>query len=204
MSGKLLGGWQLNGLLSYHTGFPWTPVTGQINSVAITNAATINPTRPSGVLMPYGFNTSNGSLTTGTNNFPGLIHQGDNVPNPADPGTTISAQCSNPDPTTRPGYPFWDICTTGLPAIGRNSLRGPGYFNVDMSVVKTFGLPSTKIFGENSQLELRGNFFNVFNKLNLQPFAFGTDNTRIESPLFGLSPGALSGRVIEFQAKFTF
>ena len=47
-------------------------------------------------------------------------------------------------------------------------------------------------------------FFNVFNKLNLQPFSFGTDNTKIENTLFGRAPGALAGRVIEFQAKLTF
>jgi Carboxypeptidase regulatory-like domain/TonB dependent receptor/TonB-dependent Receptor Plug Domain len=201
--GKVLGGWQVNGLMSWHTGFPWTPVTGQINSVPITSAATINPTRPSGVLMHYGFDTSNSALTAGTN-FAGLIHQGDQVPDPANPGATISAQCGNPDPTTRPGYPFFDICTTGLPALGRNSLRGPGYFDLDMSVVKRFGLPNTKFWGEGAAIELRGNFFNIVNKLNLQPFSFGTDNTRVENSLFGISPGALSGRVIEFQARFSF
>jgi hypothetical protein len=31
-TGKLLGGWQLNGIMTWHTGFPWTPVTGQLNS----------------------------------------------------------------------------------------------------------------------------------------------------------------------------
>jgi hypothetical protein len=44
----------------------------------------------------------------------------------------------------------------------------------------------------------------VFNKLNLQPFSFGTDNTKIETALFGRAPGALAGRVIEFQARFVF
>lgn len=203
-AGKVLGGWQINGIMSWHTGFPWTPVTGQISSVAITDAANINPTRPSGVLMPYGFNTSNGSLINGTSNFPGLIHQGDQVPNPAMPGTTISAQCGNTDPTTRPGYPFFDICAQGPPAVGRNSLRGPSYFDVDTSIVKRFGLPNTHLWGEGAALELRGNFFNVFNKLNLQPFSFGTNNTKVESPLFGISPGGLAGRVIEFQARLTF
>lgn len=73
-----------------------------------------------------------------------------------------------------------------------------------MSVVKKFGLPSTKLWKENASIELRGNFFNVFNKLNLQPFSFGTDNTKIETALFGRAPGALAGRVIEFQARFVF
>jgi hypothetical protein len=71
-------------------------------------------------------------------------------------------------------------------------------------VVKRFGLPNLKFLGENSALELRGNFFNVFNKLNLQPFSFGTDNTKVETARFGRAPGGLSGRVVEFQARFTF
>jgi len=201
-TGKILGGWQVNGLMSWHTGFPWTPVTGQINSVPITSAATINPTRPSAVINTARTDTSNGSFITPDANFPGIIHQGDTVENPA--GGTIAAQCSNTDPTTRPGYPYFDICTPGPPGVGRNSRRGPSYFDVDFSVVKKFGLPNFHFWGEGANIELRGNFFNVFNKLNLQPFSFGTDNTRVENALFGRAPGALSGRVIEFQAKFNF
>ena len=73
-----------------------------------------------------------------------------------------------------------------------------------MSVVKKFGLPNLRIWGEGASIELRGNFFNVFNKLNLQPFSFGTDNTKVETALFGRAPGGLAGRVVEFQARFVF
>jgi len=203
-TGKILGGWQVNGILTWHTGFPWTPVTGQINSVAITNAANINPTRPSALLRQPGGDTSNSSFITPNANFPGIIHQGDPVPDPANPGQFIGAQCNNPVPSERPGAPYFNICTPGTPGIGRNSFRGPGYFDTDLSVVKRFGLPNLKLLGENASIEPRGNLFNAFNKLNLQPFSFGTDETRIESSLFGRAPGALSGRVIEFQAKFDF
>jgi hypothetical protein len=196
-TGKILGGWQINGLMSWHTGFPWTPVTGQINSIPITSAATINPTRPSGVINAAGRDTSNNSFIVPDANFAGILHQGD-------PVAGGSAQCSNADPTTRPGYPYFDICTPGTPGIGRNSFRGPSYFDVDMSVVKKFGLPNNRFWGEGASIELRGNFFNIFNKLNLQPFSFGTDNTRVENPKFGQSPGALAGRVIEFQGRFNF
>jgi hypothetical protein len=188
--------------MSWHTGFPWTPVTGRLNSIPITNAATINPTRPSALLTPGLNNTSNDSFITPNANFPGMIHEGDTVANPA--GGTINAQCSNTDPTTRPGFPYFDICNPGPPGVGRNSLRGPGYFDVDFSVVKKFGLPNTRFWGEGANIELRGNSFNTLNKLNLQPFSFGTDNTRVENQIFGRSPGALAGRVLEFQAKFNF
>lgn len=187
-SGKLLGGWQVNGILTWHTGFPWTPVTGQLNSVAITNANTINPTRPSKLLKQPSMGTSNSDFITPLANFPGLV------------------QNFNCNPANGPlqGTPYFDICDTGSPGIGRNSFRGPNYFDIDSSIAKKFGLPRLGALGEGASLELRGNFFNVFNKLNLQPFTFGTDNTRIESPLFGRSPGGLAGRVIEFQARLAF
>jgi hypothetical protein len=187
-SGKLLGGWEINGIMTWHTGFPWTPVTGQLNSVPVVNASTINPTRPSKLLQQPGTGTSNDDFITPLANFPGLV------------------QNFNCNPANGPlqGSPYFDICDTGPPGIGRNSFRGPSYFNIDTSLAKKFGLPNTSIFGEGASIELRGNFFNVFNKLNLQPFSFGTDNTRIESPLFGRAPGGLAGRVIEFQARLSF
>jgi hypothetical protein len=119
------------------------------------------------------------------------------------PGLVQNFNC-NPANGPLQGAPFFDICDLGPPGIGRNSFRGPGYFNVDTSIAKRFGLPSFKFLGEGASIELRGNFFNFFNKLNLQPLASQTNNVHIENPLFGLSPGGLAGRVIEFQARLNF
>ncbi len=186
--GKVVGGWQVNAIMSAHSGFPWTPVTGQISSVAITSAQTIGTTRPSALLLQPPRDTSNSAFITPNFNFPGIIRNG------------------NCDPTKGPlqGSPYFNICTQGPPGIGRNSFRGPHYFGLDLSLAKQFGLPSLKFLGEGTKLELRGNFFNAFNKLNLQPIGFGTDQARIENPKFGQSPGGLAGRVIEFQARFSF
>jgi len=186
--GRAFGGWQINGILSAHSGFPWTPVTGRLNSVAITNADTINPTRPSALLTQPRSDTSNGAFVIPDANFPGIVRNG------------------NCDPSKGPlqGAPYFDICDRGAPGIGRNSFRGPHYFGLDFSLVKKFSLPSVKFLGEGASLELRGNFFNAFNKLNLQPIAFGSDQARIENPRFGQSASGLAGRVIEFQARFNF
>jgi len=47
--------------------------------------------------------------------------------------------------------------------LGRNSIAGPGFWNVDFSIAKSFSL-----FGKESRrLQLRGDFFNVFNHANL-------------------------------------
>ena len=173
-AGKVLGGWQINGILSAHSGFPWTPVTGTQNSVPITGADTINPTRPIGVLADWNHDYSDSTFTTPGGNFP------------------------------NGGPAYFDISQPGPPGIGRNSQRGPHYFDVDFSVVKKFGLPTMKLFGEGANIELRGNFYNAFNKLNLQSIAFGSDEARIENTRFGMSPGGLAGRVIEFHARLNF
>ena len=89
---------------------------------------------------------------------------------------------------------------TLLPGIGRNSFRGPRYFAVDLSVAKRTGLP--RFLGEGAFLEVKANFFNAFNNTNLQPFGFFSPN--VDSPDFGRAERALAGRVIEFQARFSF
>jgi hypothetical protein len=72
---------------------------------------------------------------------------------------------------------------------------------------------------ESANLELRANFFNAFNQLNLAPFAFGSDAVTIgffdprgptepgvltNNPRFGIATTGLSGRVVELQARFRF
>ncbi|MBA3692950.1 MAG: hypothetical protein H0W77_05855, partial [Acidobacteria bacterium] len=103
--------------------------------------------------------------------------------------------------TLNPGDPTYQ---NNPPGIGRNSFRGPNYFAVDMSVAKRFGLPGFGLLGESPNLELKFNFFNVFNNLNLQPFGFFSSGTFVNRTNFGEVDGALAGRVIEFQARFRF
>jgi hypothetical protein len=58
--------------------------------------------------------------------------------------------------------------------------------------------------GEQANLELRANFFNIFNQLNLQPIRFFDEGAIITNPNFGRSTRGLAGRVVEFQARFRF
>ena len=89
-----------------------------------------------------------------------------------------------------------------LPGIGRNSFRGPRYFDVDTSVSKKFGL--SRLMGEGRFLEIKANLFNAFNLLNLQPFNFNSPSTQVQNALFGRAERGLAGRVIEFQGRFSF
>ena len=73
-----------------------------------------------------------------------------------------------------------------------------------MSFVKRFGLPNGGILGENPGVDVRFNFFNIFNNLNLAPFNNNTDPTRVQLNTFGVATSALAGRVGEFQIRLNF
>jgi len=105
-----------------------------------------------------------------------------------------------PSPSTE-----FDITTRGPGCRCRNIFVGPGYTDVDASIGKIFAFPGTRLLGEGAKLEFRANLFNVFNILNLQPLAPATAPTDIiNTGSFGRPSDGLSGRVIEFQARFSF
>jgi hypothetical protein len=57
---------------------------------------------------------------------------------------------------------------------------------------------------EGSLIQPRMNAYNVFNLLNLSSFNFGDPNTNYLDPTFGRAVSALSGRVLELEARFQF
>src|SRR5205823_5949381 len=69
---------------------------------------------------------------------------------PSSRGTAVSGPVS-------PGAPFG----TDIGNVGRNVLRGPRQSNVDFSVIKRFP------FRESKNIEVRAEFFNLFNHVNL-------------------------------------
>ena len=188
-AGKVLGGFEVTGVVTYRTGFPFTPVVGGCTSTP--GGPSLCPVRPQGYSGPTELDTSDEAFITGSN-FPGG------------------------------GAPFFTVFdlpnnSVAPPGIGRNSFRGPKYFSVDMSVVKHTRLGG--FLGESSDLELRANFFNVFNQLNLKPFEFGSDAVTVgffdprtaalpgvltNNPRFGIATEGLAGRVVELQARFRF
>jgi hypothetical protein len=172
--GKALGGWEINGILTAHSGFPWTPKTGRQASVPVTGADTISPTRPVAYFGGALSDSSNDAFIRPGGNFPGG------------------------------GLVFFDISHPGPPGIGRNSFRGPKYKSVDFSLVKQTGLPHIPGLGENAKLDIRFNLFNAFNTLNLKPLSFFDPGTFVEDANFGRSPGGLAGRVAELQLRFSF
>lgn len=103
------------------------------------------------------------------------------------------------------GAKYFNTTASGPPGIGRNSFRGPHFFGTDLSLIKQTKLSSKLHLGESPMLDIRANLYNAFNNFNLAPFNFNDTGTQADnSVFFGRSVSALSGRVVEFQARFTF
>ena len=168
---RLIGGWQLSGIYTRHSGFPWTPKTGQ--SVSTPGGPTLAPTRPIAYFGGAGNDRSDQAFITGSNFSGG-------------------------------GRQYFDISRGGPPGIGRNSFRGPRYDSVDFSLRKETRFGRVPLLGEGPRLELRVNLYNALNQLNLKPLEFFDAGTMVEDPNFGRAGAALSGRVVELQARFVF
>jgi len=178
--GNLLGGWQLSGIFTASSGFPWTPVFGGgLCQVAVAGGG-ICPQRP----IAY-----NGNASTSASEDVLMQQYGQFTGGPLNYFTPP---------------PAGTFTTPPRPGLGRNSFRGPDYFSTDMSIVKRFGFPAMPALGNNAGLEIRANAYNLFNSLNLKPFGFNSNSTQIENPDFGRATAALAGRVVEFQARFSF
>ncbi|PYU46426.1 MAG: hypothetical protein DMG54_03350 [Acidobacteria bacterium] len=125
----LLQGWQVSGLLSFHTGQPFTVFTETDNS--------------------------------GTNELVQRVNQ------VGDPFAGVSHKMVTANGTN---FVQWvNSAAFALPALGtfgtmgRNQLYGPGFKDVDFSVLKDFRI------SEQFNLQFRTEIFNLFNWANLAP-----------------------------------
>jgi hypothetical protein len=184
-TGKLLGGWQINAIVTHHTGFPWTPKTGGCLLGTTTN--NFCDPRPLSYTGQQPLANTNANFLSPGGIFPGGFIPGANC--------GVAPGCNNYFNTVVPfnANPF-----THRPGIGRNVFRGPKYTDLDISFVKAFGL------GEKAKLNLRVNFFNILNTLNLSPFNSNTDPTHVDRVQFGHATSALAGRTGEFQIRLSF
>ena len=76
---------------------------------------------------------------------------------------------------------------------GRNILRGPRFFNADMSLLK-----DTQVT-ERVSVQIRAEFFNIFNTVRLN-----TPNRNVSSAQFGRITRAQAPRIIQFGLKLLF
>jgi hypothetical protein len=90
--------------------------------------------------------------------------------------------------------------------LGRNTLRQPGEFNIDLAVSRTFTIR------ERMRFELRGEAFNFLNHTNFDgpntalsvQVDPATNRAFFNSPSFGLITAAKSARFLQLVGRFEF
>jgi hypothetical protein len=89
----------------------------------------------------------------------------------------------------------WSKAPTGT--VGNSGIgmfRGPGQFDVDFSIFKSFPIR------ERKKVEFRTEIFNILNHPN-----FSNPNTSLDSASFGqISGTTVNGRIIQFALKLAF
>jgi carboxypeptidase family protein/TonB-dependent receptor-like protein len=214
----VLGSWQLSGTTSLQGGYPYTVVD--------CNDSPTGPNSGGPCLLPdvtaSGKGTScgksgwlNGCISSSSFSLPASCQYVQ---------TASSTNQNDPNPN-----PFVLNCSSGqfVGNVGRNSLRGPGYADVDMSLGRLFHIPW--FTHEGARLQVRGEFFNLFNRVNLnlqgnptfnpalqtlafvpgnlQPIPGGNGNTALGSPTntsFGTATGAFFARTLQVGARIEF
>ena len=201
---KIAGGWSLSGIMNLHTGFPWNPVDPNIGPNAIYDGSTNGVYGGGGALRPGyylgGFRTGDFKTPQYPNGTVSSPNAADNIFPENNPVSGVPCYVQSTatltDISTGAALPGPIPCA---PAIGRNSFRGPGYFDIDATVGKSFGLPSNKVLGENAKLAFTANFFNLFNRVNLTNI-----DTNVNDSTFGVAQNALGSRTIDFQLRLSF
>ncbi len=183
---KVVEGWQFNGIASFQRG---NPLTFFSNSNASQQNQFPDLTRTDVIgKIPY-VNPRNSQ-----NSFGDDCNGGPTTGNFwIDPTNMVCTPCPTTDPNCilpgdGPGIPLFTFGN-----FGRNTLRGPGINNWDLSITK-----KTKI-GESREVEFRAEFFNAFNH---------TQFLRVDdaggSATFGQVISDRGPRLIQFGLKFYF
>ncbi len=190
---KVIGGWSVSGIWNLHSGFPFDPFYNASTNLYFQGSS-YGALRPAAMSSGFGTSTANSAFQQSTN------------PNYGGDGTQFFA-----GPTFVPGPNFPAGAGGVTPGIHRNSLTGPGYSDVDLTLSKGFGLPNTRVLGENAKFEIRADMYNVFNKLNIKVDSIDgnlgsvqPDGTTSPNSHFGVAGSALGSRTVQLQARFSF
>jgi hypothetical protein len=185
IANKLLGGWELSGIGAWQTGTPFSAYNGAANP---DNAGLGN-----GVSSGAGAGQSYADV---------ISSPSQNIPQ-FDPASGFGHFIANPNAFANPvGLTLGDA--------GRNSLRNPGHWNIDMALFKHFPIKESMAF------EFRAEAFNIFNHVEYGPLggdqggAAGSAGFSSATSTFVpgsnfLQVGAVySPRILQLGAKFIF
>jgi len=148
---------------------------------------------------PTNFFTTNTTLTGNQNIRPSITGPVETGFSPARNGNATAIQyIQNPEVFVNQGNAFGNL--------GRNTIIGPGFVNVDVSLVK-----NTKL-GERLNWQIRADAFDIFNRPNFQNYApVGLPGMVLGTPTFGLLTGtrfppgdAGSSRQLQLAMKLMF
>ena len=184
LTNLLLGGWQVSGIGTWQTGTPFSAYNGDFGD----NAGLGN-----GVAGNAGAGQSYADVISNP-------HQ--NIPQ-FDPASGFGHFIANPNA-------FADPQGLTLGNSGRNFLRNPGHWNIDMALFKHFRIT------ESMGFEFRAEAFNIFNHVEYGPLA-GDQGGAAGSAGFSSGTGtfvpgsnflqvgtAYSPRILQLGAKFLF
>jgi hypothetical protein len=180
------GGWSLSGTVFARSGLPYS---------VIDSGAPIANIPPGSGGLPANWGVY-GELLNPSQNFPGCG-------SPGNIGAGDAHQCL----TTSMFTPSGSETTFGS---GRNQFRGPGYFDMDASLMKNFSIT------ERFKFTLGANFFNVLNhphfaapENNLQgglaPFGQLYATSPTPTSIYGaFQSSGVTGRLVQIVGKITF
>ena len=156
---QIFGGWGTTGIFNWQSGEPYTLYAGNF---------TTNNTHTSSVLIKGPNDQGSLRFLSGTTG-PQMYNIGPLITNPADP----NYDCRNVVGTQT----FFCIPPPGQVGSGRNLAQGPGFWNLDAGLSKTFKLT------ERFNLQMRAEFFNVLNHPNFE----NPRNATVGSPAIATS-----------------
>jgi len=179
---EVANGWSLSGIFNMHSGFPWSPVVDVTGNATYCSQCGYNLLLPATYLGGAGGSTSIDSFkTVAQSNFPngGAAYFG---------------------PRTYPAGMFGATLPPN-PGVRRNSLNTPGYKDVDLTLAKAFAIPKAPVLGENANIEMRIDAYNLFNNMNFNENQISKDTG---AGNFGTITGALAARVVTLGIRFSF
>jgi hypothetical protein len=174
---QAFAGWQVSGFTELQSGSPFTIRVGADTLGAGSSTPGRPDFNPGGVLIK---DPATGNLRT--------------FVIPRD-GTGIVTAPSVIDPASGNVFFLKNSMPSGG-TLGRNTFRGPGFANTNLSLMKRFNLPR-----EAGQLQIRGDFINVFNHDN-----FANPDTNMSNSTFGTQTFAplTDARQVLLGAKISF
>jgi hypothetical protein len=175
VSRKVTYGWELLSISSISSGSPFTIFSG----IQQTGAGSNGVDRPNQIAVPH--------LSTARANRQDYFGQG------ASNGVDFFSIPIHMAGGTGPNQGFFG-------SVGRNSFRGPAYYDYDFALIKDTPFGRRKSGAERVDLQFRSEFFNLFNIVNM-----GLPANTLSGSGFGqISKTAGNSRQIQFSLKLIY